>query len=139
MHLSVKTLINIMYTARTLEDDMADLLKPYKLSTPQFNVLRILRGQQGKPASLMTLQERMVHRNSNTTRLVDKLISKKLVARKICPHNRRKVDITISKNGLELLKTLDPLTEHLNTESTSNLNTEELTQLNSLLDKMRPD
>ncbi|HEA29485.1 MAG TPA: MarR family transcriptional regulator, partial [Leeuwenhoekiella sp.] len=113
MPLKTKTLINIMYTSRVVEEVMANLLKEYELSSQQFNVLRILRGQNGKPASLFTIQERMVDRNSNTTRLVDKLIKKELVARRICPHNRRKVEITITKKGEELLKALDPQTMQL--------------------------
>ena len=139
MPLKTKTLINIMYTSRVVEEVMANLLKEYELSSQQFNVLRILRGQNGKPASLFTIQERMVDRNSNTTRLVDKLIKKELVARRICPHNRRKVEITITKKGEELLKALDPQTMQLNAEITGNLSDGELAQLNNLLDKLRKD
>lgn len=139
IQLSAKTLVNIMYTSRMVEDAIADLLKPYKLSSPQFNVLRILRGQQDQPASLSTVQERMVHRNSNTTRLVDKLIDKELVSRRICPHNRRKVEITISQKGLDLLQKVDPLVEQLSKQTTQNLSNNELEQLNTLMDKLREE
>jgi DNA-binding MarR family transcriptional regulator len=139
LDLSSKTLINIQYTSRILEEKFATLLKEYDLSTPQFNVLRILRGQKGKPASLACIQERMVDRSSNTTRLVDKLIKKELVSRRICPDNRRKVEIEITTNGLTLLKELDPLTSAANANNTSSLNDDELVTLNNLLDKLRTD
>ncbi|WP_317041354.1 MarR family winged helix-turn-helix transcriptional regulator [Leeuwenhoekiella marinoflava] len=139
LDLPSKTLINIQYTSRLLEEKFAALLKEFDLSTPQFNVLRILRGQKGKPASLACIQERMVDRSSNTTRLVDKLISKGLVERRICPANRRKVEIEITKPGLILLKELDPLTTKTNAESAANLTQDELLTLNNLLDKLRND
>ena len=76
MAIATKTVINMMYTSRLLEEAVLSVLKPYDLSIQQYNVLRILRGQKGKPANLSTIQERMVDRSSNTTRLVDKLIKK---------------------------------------------------------------
>ena len=100
--LKSKTLINLHYTSRFFEERFASLLKEFDLSVPQFNVLRILRGQKGKPASLACIQERMVDKNSNTTRLVDKLILKNLVLRKVCPENRRKIEITITIQGQNL-------------------------------------
>lgn len=135
--LASKTLINIHYTSRILEEQFAALLKEYDLSIPQFNVLRILRGQKGKPASLACVQERMVDRNSNTTRLVDKLIKKEWVNRRVCPSNRRMVEIEITTAGLELLSELDPLTQDVNTKSVSPLTQEELVTLNILLDKLK--
>jgi len=86
---------------------MTEALKPYDVSLQQFNVLRILRGQKGTPANLSTIQERMVSKMSNTTRLVDKLIRKELVVRVTCPTNRRKVDISITPAGLKLLEEID--------------------------------
>lgn len=139
LDLSSKTLINMQYTSRLLEEKFAALLKEHGLSTPQFNVLRILRGQKGKPASLACIQERMVDRSSNTTRLVDKLIAKGMVERRICPANRRKVEIEIAKPGLDLLKKLDPLTKKSNAKNASNLTEDELLTLNNLLDKLRND
>ena len=139
LDLPSKTLINLMYTSRSVEEKFAALLKEYELSSPQFNVLRILRGQKGKPASLACIQERMVDRNSNTTRLVDKLITKELVVRRVCPDNRRRVEIEITEQGLQLLEKLDPLTTRHNAQSTSNLEENELIILNNLLDKLKND
>jgi DNA-binding MarR family transcriptional regulator len=100
-------------------------------------VLRILRGQKGKPANMSVIQERMISKNSNTTRLVDKLIIKELVIRKICPSNKRKMEITITEKGLEILKKLDPIVIAHENSLASHLTTEELTLLNNLLEKYR--
>ena len=113
------------------------ILKPYDLTIQQYNVLRILRGQKGKPANLCTIQERMIDKSSNTTRLVDKLIKKGWVKRSICEENRRKVEIIITTKGLEILKELDPLTEENNEKILKNLSEEQLVTLNNLLDTLR--
>lgn len=131
-----KTMINVMYTARNIEN-FAPILKEREISMPQYNVLRILRGQNGQPANLSTLQERMIDKNSNTTRLVDKLIKNALVSRRVCAQNRRKIEIFITPKGMELLETLDPLIEAHNLKATANLTTNELETLNALLDKLR--
>ncbi|HBY69882.1 MAG TPA: MarR family transcriptional regulator [Flavobacteriaceae bacterium] len=138
MEIASKTVINIAYTSRVIE--MAtSVFKDFNLTNQQYNVLRILRGQKGKPANLSTLQERMIDRNSNTTRLVDKLVQKKLVSRKVCPENRRKIEILITEKGLTVLQELDPIITKANENAVKNLNTEELETLNNLLDKLRND
>jgi len=137
MAISTKTVINIMYTSRIVEEAIACVLKPYDLTMQQYNVLRILRGQKGNPANLSTLQERMIDRNSNTTRLVDKLIKKEWVNRRICEKNRRKVEIFITEEGLTLLKELDTITEKNNEQILKSLSKSDLEQLNHLLDTLR--
>ena len=137
LSLAKKVILNLSFTRNIVGDKFLEILKPYDLSSEQYNVLRILRGQKGKPANMSVIQERMISKNSNTTRLVDKLVLKELVIRKICPSNKRKMEITITEKGLEVLSTLDPITiEHENSLA-SNLTTEELEQLNYLLEKYR--
>lgn len=132
-----KLVLNLIVTANHLGDQMQDVLKPFGISPQQFNVLRILRGQKGKPASLGNIQERMVSKMSNTTRLVDKLIDKGLCQRIICPSNRRKVEITITETGQELLKEIDPLVESMENRFSEKLTTQELTDLNYKLNELR--
>ena len=139
MDIPTKTVINIMYTSRYMEEKAAAVLKEHDLTIQQYNVLRILRGQRGVPTNLSTIQERMVDKNSNTTRLVDKLITKGYVNRRVCEQNRRKVEIFITDEGSALLKMLDPITLKGNEELIANLNPEELETLNNLLDKLRND
>lgn len=132
-----KIILNIMYTLNVIQDNFNDILKPYELSSEQYNVLRILRGQKGIPANMFLIQERMVAKNSNTTRLIDKLLLKKLVTRNVCEFNRRKIEIEITQAGLDLLKILDPkVIQHENSLSSNLTNTEKET-LNELLEKYR--
>ena len=134
---SKKVILNLMYTQSVIADKFNELLKPYDLSSEQFNVLRILRGQKGCPANMCLIQERMITKNSNTTRLIDKLLLKELVTREVCPENRRKIEVQITKKGLALLEELDP--KVLDNEKTfsNNLNPKEIELLNNLLEKYR--
>ena len=129
--------INLAYTAQWSNDILLMALKPYDISLQQFNVLRILRGQKGKPANLSTLNDRMVTKASNTTRLVDKLLKKELVNRSTCPSNRRKIEITITEAGLSLLDELDKVVTQAENKITTQLDNTEIEQLNNLLNKLR--
>lgn len=135
--ISKKVILNIAFTRNMLTDGFVELLKPFELSEEQYNVLRILRGQKGNPANMCDIQQRMLTKNSNTTRLIDKLILKECVDRKVCPENRRKIEVTITQKGLELLNELDPLVEKYETNRTKNLSPIELETLNNLLEKLR--
>lgn len=132
-----KTLLNILYCHNVIGEKFNEILKPEDLSPEQFNVLRILRGQNGKTANMCTIQERMIAKTSNTTRLVDKLLLKELVTREVCPENRRKMEITITQKGLDLLTNLDPLVINHEKLFASNLTPSELETLNELLEKFR--
>ena len=132
-----KVILNLMYTQSVIADKFNELLKPYDLSSEQYNVLRILRGQKGCPANMCLIQERMIAKNSNTTRLIDKLLLKELVTREVCPENRRKIEIQITKKGLVLLEELDPKVLENEKTFSNNLSQEEIEQLNNLLEKYR--
>ncbi|MDY8134185.1 MarR family transcriptional regulator [Aquimarina sp. 2201CG5-10] len=132
-----KAIINLLYTENWIREKINLELKVFDISIQQFNVLRILKGQKGKPANLSTIQERMVTKMSNTTRLVDKLIKKNLVKRVTCPTNRRKVEISITDEGNSFLEQIAPTMDNFEKEITSNLSKEELVQLNDLLNKLR--
>ncbi|WP_298223774.1 MarR family transcriptional regulator [Flavobacterium sp.] len=132
-----RVILNLMYTQNFMADKFSELLKPYDLSGEQYNVLRILRGQKGLPANMSVIQERMIAKNSNTTRLIDKLLLKELVTRKVCPENRRKIEILITNKGLELLQELDPKVTAHEQFYASNLTQQELLELNRLLEKYR--
>jgi DNA-binding MarR family transcriptional regulator len=132
-----RTVLNIMFSQNIIADAFNEILKSFDLSVEQFNVLRILRGQKGKPANMCIIQERMIAKTSNTTRLVDKLLLKGLVNREVCEENRRKMEITITQKGMDLLMELDPKIEAHEHLFALNLTSEELEQLNLLLEKYR--
>ena len=121
--------VESMRLGQFMSDEISCALHPYRLSIQQFNVLRILRGCQEKPASLQYITSRMIHKTSNTTRIVDRLLEKKLVNRKPCAENRRMVEIKITQVGLKLLTTIDPVIDKKENEVASRLSKKELTTL----------
>ena len=137
MAIAKKTMLNILYTQNVISEKFNEVLKGYDLSPEQFNVLRILKGQNGKSTNMCVIQERMIAKTSNTTRLVDKLLLKELVTREICPDNRRKMEIAITQKGLDLLTEVNPKVDKHESLFAQNLTSEELEQLNILLEKLR--
>ena len=131
-----KSFINVLYTANWLNDIHSSSIKKYGITPEQFNILRILRGQFPKPATVNLLIERMINKMSNASRLVDKLVAKKLVIRKTCREDRRAVDVLITQKGLELLQQLDKL-ENSWLKEVNSLSNTEAKELNRLLDKIR--
>ncbi|MFT7396397.1 MAG: DNA-binding MarR family transcriptional regulator [Flavobacterium sp.] len=134
---SKRIILNVLYAQNVINEKFNEVLRPYDLSGEQFNVLRILRGQKGNPANMSVIQERMIAKTSNTTRLVDKLLLKKFVTRKVCLENRRKIEVLITQKGLLVLEELEPKVVEHEQHFSKNLNTEELEQLNRLLEKYR--
>jgi DNA-binding MarR family transcriptional regulator len=132
-----RTLLNIMFAQNIIGDQFNEILKPVDLSAEQYNVLRILRGQKGAPTNMCSIQERMIAKTSNTTRLVDKLLLKGLVTREVCPNNRRKMEVQITQKGMNLLSELDPKVIEHEDYFAQKLAPEELEQLNNLLEKYR--
>ena len=131
-----KAIVNIIYTSNWLENRHSILLKPFGISTQQFNLLRILRGQHPKPASVNLLIDRMLDKTSNASRLVEKLRKKELVERRICEADRRQVDVLITNKGLDLLKELDIITKEFHNQL-KEISEHEIEMINNILDKLR--
>lgn len=132
-----RVMVNLMFTSNWISDSQARLLKPYGLTLQQYNVLRILRGQYPNPAKVTDITERMLDKMSNASRLVDKLVLKKLVLRTECPSDRRAVDVVITDAGLDLLKKLDDFQEKWDATHNQKITEDEAIQLSTLLDKLR--
>ena len=130
------SILSILKTSLRINKKLNDIFKKYEISEQQFNILRILRGKRGKPSSLKTIQKRMVHLMSNTTRLVDKLILKDFVLRETCKINRRKIDIFITDKGLKFLNEINPIIDKSEELMTTNLSEEEKKILTNLLNKI---
>ena len=132
-----KAQLNIMFTASWMGQQQLAAFRPLGLTPPQFNVLRILRGQHPKPATVALLIDRMLDKTSNASRIVDKLEEKQLVTRQVCPANRRAVDIRITEAGLALLRRVDEQDLLFQAPGTKQMSADELRTLNELLDKLR--
>lgn len=129
----VKALLNIKYTASWLDQIGNEIMKPYKISEQQYNILRILRGAE-KAITVNEVKERMIQKSPNATRLMDKLFDKQLIERTRCENDRRVVYIKIKKKGNELLEKINmkEFDDVLNV-----LTEQEAKTLNTLLDKIR--
>src|SRR3954470_9959077 len=102
-----KVAVNLNYTYAWITNYMSPEFQKVKLTQQQFNILRILRGQYPKPATINLLKERMVDKMSDASRIVDRLIQKELVSRCTNNKDRRAVDIRISELGLQILEKMD--------------------------------
>ncbi len=134
---TTRSIIHLTLVHHRIQEELQAALKPFEVSLQQFNVLRILRGRKGEPANMSTINDRMVTKMSNTTRLVDKLMAKGYVSRQTCPSNRRKVEIDITPAGRDILLKMDEAVAESESRLLNALNHEELKQLNILLDKIK--
>lgn len=131
-----KLLVNLIFTGNWIKDINSQMLKPFGLTTQQYNILRILRGQHPKPASVNLLIDRMMDKMSNASRLVEKLRLKGFVERRECEKDRRQADVVVTKEGLELLKRIDSAMVAFE-KRFEHISEEESAQVNMLLDKLR--
>jgi len=131
-----KAVVGLMISGNFVMEQLNVFLKIYDLTVQQYNILRILRGQDGLPINLFVLQKHMIHKMSNTTRLVEKLRKKELLERKPCEVNRRKIEIFITDKGLGLLAGIDQSLIECEKRITNNLSREELIQLIELTNKI---
>lgn len=132
-----RTWLNLLVTASRSNMEMTDIFRKWELTSQQYNVLRILRGLYPEAANLCNIQQKMIEKSSNATRLVEKLRRKGLVVRKTCAENRRKVNIKITDRGLKRLTDMDHEVEDAINRLFIHLNGNEIEQLDQLLEKFR--
>lgn len=131
-----KLFINLIYTGNWVKNMDAALLKMNNITSQQYNVLRILRGQHPNPISINLIVDRMLDKMSNASRLVEKLRKKGWVERRECPSDRRQAEVLITDSGLSLLKDID---EALTSEGNrfDKISKEEAKMVNDVLDRLR--
>lgn len=127
----------IISTGYWIINQVGKELKEFGITEPQYNVLRTLIEADEQPLTVQAIQEKMIQKNSNVSRIIDKLLDKGLVGRKECPSNRRKVDIVITESGKSLLKILDKKILAFHSPMMQNLNEEELETLTQLIIKFK--
>ena len=128
-----KALLNLIYTSNWLQSKQQEFFKTYGITATQFNILRILKGQHPKSISATEIKSRMLDRNSDVSRLLDRLAIKKLIDKSTCPNDRRAADVSITKQGLTLLETVADTVDM----NVLDLTDEEAVILSNLLDKCR--
>jgi len=131
-----KLLINISYTYGWISNITRQQFEKYNLTSQQFNILRILRGQYPNPATINLLKERMIDKMSDASRIVDRLVQKGMVSRCTNNNDRRAVDIRISDKGLDILAKMD-LEFKAKDILKDNITETEASIISDMLDKLR--
>lgn len=131
-----KAVVNLLYTSGFLVNLFNNKAKVYDITRQQYNVLRILRGQHPKSASINLIKDRMLDKMSDASRIVERLRIKNLVERKISDNDKRAVDITITDKGLTLLSEMEPAIDTIE-DIFHQFSKQDLETFNDLLDKMR--
>ncbi|HJT72683.1 MAG TPA: MarR family transcriptional regulator [Chitinophaga sp.] len=132
-----KVIVNLLFTGNWLRDALGANLKEYDLLPQHYNALRIIKGRHPEPVSAGCIKEVMLDKASDVTRLLDKLEKLEYVQRKLCPHNRRKMDISITPKGLKLLEDAEILMDNFYDDLAERVTAEEAAVLSDLLDKIR--
>lgn len=129
-----KAVINLIYTSNWLQNQQQEFFKSFGITGQQFNILRILKGQFPKSISGTEIKSRMLDRNSDVSRLLDRLASKNLITKQTCPNDKRASDVRITAEGLALLNEINKTQKQ---DSVLSLSDEEAERLSDLLDKAR--
>ena len=133
-----KAMLNVMYTAYIVKSHVSSALKDYGLTPEQYNVLRILKGKYPDQMCVRDIAGRMIERSSNVPRIIDRLEIKKLVKRSTSALDKRETVITLTQPGLNMLEAVKGKLENVEHNNCS-LSSEELVQLNDLLDRFRDE
>jgi MarR family 2-MHQ and catechol resistance regulon transcriptional repressor len=128
--------VNLLYTYGWIMERTKELFASEDITPQQFNILRILRGSYPQPLSTLQIRERMIDKMSDTSRIVDRLITKGLVKKGTCKTDRRLVDVMITDKGKKMLERLDKRQDELD-NIIDNLSEKEAAVLSELLDKIR--
>ena len=131
-----KAMINILYSYGWVLERIKESLAKEDITHQQFNILRILRGSHPKPLSTLQIRERMLDKMSDTSRIVDRLVTKGLVKKTTCSKDKRLVDVTITEKGQKLLRKIDAESDQI-ADVMANLTEKEAEILSGLLDKLR--
>ncbi|MBW8687816.1 MarR family winged helix-turn-helix transcriptional regulator [Chitinophaga rhizophila] len=132
-----KIVVNLLYTGNWLRDALGANLKEHGLLPQHYNALRIIKGRHPEPVSAGDIKDVMLDKASDVTRLLDKLEKLEYVQRRLCPHNRRKMDINITPQGLKLLSDVDVLMDTFYDDLADRITAGEAALLSDLLDKVR--
>jgi DNA-binding MarR family transcriptional regulator len=135
--LEEETTLNLARTADLLMQKLGDVLKPHGLSATQYNVLRILRGAGNDGASCKDIAGRMVTRDPDITRMMDRLEKRGLLTRDRAKEDRRVVTHRLTEAGLELVNSLDGPVEQANENAMKHMSKAKLRELVGLLEELR--
>ncbi len=131
-----KVAVNLLFTSNWVATRHQEFFKPFGITTQQYNILRILRGQRPNAISGVEIKGRMLDRNSDISRLLERLLKKDLVTKCQSENDKRAANVSITQKGLDLLVSIDEKIIEFE-KGQFNLTEAEATQLSQLLDKAR--
>jgi len=130
-----KAVLNLIYTTSWMQGRQKDIFKTFGITLQQFNILRILRGQHPSSTSATEIKSRMLDKNSDVSRLLDRLLAKKVITKRVSANDKRAADVNLTEEGLELLRAIDKKQNQI--DNVLLLSDEEAIILSDLLDKSR--
>ena len=136
-HVEEEVFLNLQRTADALMQELVDVLRPFGISATQYNVLRILRSAGDRGITCKEIAARMITRDPDITRLLDRLARRKLLTRSRAKQDRRFVAIHISPEGLSLLREVDEPIGRKQVELMRHVNQERLPLAIDLLEQLR--
>lgn len=128
--------LNIIYTAWWLKTIMSRELKNFGLTHEQYNVLRILKGRHPEEMCVKDIAGRMVEKNSNVPRIIDKLVAKKFVKRTDAAHDKRHTVMSLTPAGINILE-LSTKKLNASMDAIMSLTENDAATINRLLEKAR--
>jgi DNA-binding MarR family transcriptional regulator len=131
-----KSAINLIHTYNWLHNKQKEFFLEFNITAQQYNVLRILKGQFPDAISTSEIKSRMLDKNSDVSRIVDRLTNKGLIYKNTCLSDKRLVDVSVTHQGLQLLSEIEIQILDLD-NLFSNIELEEAKELNRILDKLR--
>jgi DNA-binding MarR family transcriptional regulator len=131
-----KASLNVLYTSYWLRTQFASTVKEIGMTMEQFNVMRILKGHHPQPMCVKDIASRMIERNSNVPRILDRLVAKKLVKRTVSRQDKRETLISLSDAGIEQLANASRLIDDMS-DRTICISDADAAVLNEILDRLR--
>jgi len=133
-----KATINVLYSAYWLKNNFSTALKDNGVTMEQFNVLRILKGKHPEPMCVKDIGSRIIEKNSNVPRIIDRLILKKLAKKTPSKEDKRETLVSLTEKGLKQLEEANKVLDRLTNELIG-IDNADAAKLNALLEKMRID
>jgi DNA-binding MarR family transcriptional regulator len=134
----MKMVVNILRAGKIIDHKVSEVLKEYGITHIQFNILRILEARMPDKLSLKEVQDGLLFPTSDVSRLLDRLVKRGLVERTVCPENRRKIDLSITREGLQIIHASIPAIEEcLDGYYKSTINEEERLQVIDVMKRIK--
>jgi len=134
-----KALLNLYYTVHNMLSKEKEFLSKYNITSQQYNLLKILKGQNQNPISIKEIRSRMLDKHSDIGRIVARLEKKALVIKQVSEFDKRAMNIAISKKGIKVLSKIDAIPLAKWGTGIYKIKNNEAADLNTLLDKINKE